>query len=65
MRGLVKTGLMVVIAVMSVNIRLGEKWDEQKRRKPKPKMGRPRKVGVAQYAKVYLDLVANAPPLAT
>lgn len=64
-RGLVRTGLMIAIAVMSVNIRLGEKWDEQKRRKPKPRMGRPRKVGVTKYAQVFLDLVANAPPLAS
>jgi len=64
-RGLVKTGLMIAIAVMSVNIRLGEKWDEQKCRKPKPRMGRPRKVGVTKYAQVFLDLVANAPPLAS
>lgn len=64
-RGLVKTGPMVAIAVMSVNIRLGEKWNEQKRRKPKPKMGRPRKVGVTKYAEVFQTLGGVSPPLAS
>jgi hypothetical protein len=64
-RGLVKTGLMLAIAVMSVNIRLGEKWDEQKRRAPKPRMGRPRKVGVTKYAAVFATLGGVSPPLAS
>jgi hypothetical protein len=64
-RGLVKTGIMVAFAVASVNMRLAEKWDTAQHPTPRPKMGRPRKIGVTTYAQVFATLGANAPPIAS
>jgi hypothetical protein len=64
-RGLVKTGIMVAFAVASVNMRLAVKWDSEQHHAPKPKVGRPRKIGVTTYAQVLVALGANAPPIAS
>ena len=50
--GLVKTELLVAMAVASLNLRLGEKWEDTKNEtSPVKKIGRPRKEGVAAYAR--------------
>ena len=60
--GLVKTGLLVAMAVASLNLRLGEKWETtQRERTPSKKMGRPRKQGVAAYARAFA-VAATGPP---
>ena len=67
-RGLVKTGLLAAFNVASVNMRMANKWDAErgKTHKPaKPRMGRPRKIGVTRHAEVFSSLAsANAPPAA-
>jgi hypothetical protein len=67
-RGLVKTGLLAAFNVASVNMRMANKWDTErgKTHKPaKPRMGRPRNIGVARHAEVFTSLAsANAPPAA-
>ena len=60
--GLVKTGLLVAMAVASLNLRLGEKWETtQREQTSSKKMGRPRKVGVAAYARAFA-IAATGPP---
>ena len=59
--GLVKTGLLVVMAVASLNLRLAENWETTQREQPVKKMGRPRKVGVAAYARAFA-IAATGPP---
>ena len=60
--GLVKTGLLVAMAVASLNLRLGEKWETtQREQTPSKKMGRPRKVGVAAYARAFA-VASTGPP---
>ena len=62
--GLVKTGLLVAMAVASLNLRLGEKWEAtQREQAPSKKMGRPRKQGVAAYARAFV-VAATGPPSA-
>lgn len=62
-RGIFKTGLLVAIAVASVNMRLADKWQSDKAQEPtRKKMGRPRKSGVATYARVFATLGAHGPP---
>ena len=68
--GLVKTGLLVAVAAASVNLRLGNSFDEEERAmtatttksgEPRKKLGRPRKTGVAAYARVF-EVCAQWPP---
>jgi hypothetical protein len=59
--GLVKTGLLVAMAVASLNLRLGEKWETTLAEKPSKKMGRPRKQGVTAYARAFA-VAATGPP---
>ncbi len=60
--GLVKTGLLVAMAVASLNLRLGEKWETtQREQTSSKKMGRPRKVGVAAYARAFA-VASTGPP---
>lgn len=62
-RGIFKTGLLVAIAVASVNMRLADKWSSEKALEPpKRKTGRPRKSGVATYARALATLGAHGPP---
>lgn len=62
--GLVKTGLLVAMAVASLNLRLGEKWETTQGEKSSPKkMGRPRKQGVAAYARAFA-VASTGPPRA-
>lgn len=62
-RGIFKTGLLVAIAVASVNMRLADKWQCEKAQKAdKKKMGRPRKSGVATYARTLATVSAHGPP---
>jgi hypothetical protein len=52
--GLVKTDLLVAIAVTCLNLRLAEKWEESKSEAVAvKKMGRPRKEGVAAYVRAF------------
>lgn len=68
--GLIKTGLLVAMAAASVNLRLGKSFDEEERTatatatksgERRKKMGRPRKTGVAAYARVF-EVSAQGPP---
>ena len=60
--GLVKTGLLVAMAVASLNLRLGEKWETTHREQTSSKkMGRPRKQGVAAYARAFA-VASTGPP---
>ena len=53
----------MAIAVASVNMRLSDKWQSDKAQEPtRKKMGRPRKSGVATYARVFATLGARGPP---
>jgi hypothetical protein len=64
-RGLVKTGILVALAVASTNLRLARAFHK---RKPKPqtrKRGRPKKTGVVSVPAVLSAInSANAPPSA-
>lgn len=60
--GLVKTGLLVALAVTSLNLRLAEKWaTTQLEQVPSKKIGRPRKPGVAAYARAFA-VASSGPP---
>ena len=61
--GLVNTGLFVALAVTSLNLRLSEKWSRDSAPGPVKKTGRPRKVGVAAYARAFA--VATTGPSAS
>jgi hypothetical protein len=66
--GLVKTGLLVATAAASLNLRLGKSFDEEegtsktkKTGEPRKKLGRPRKAGVAAFARVF-EVATTGPP---
>jgi hypothetical protein len=59
--GLVKTGLLVALAVTSLNLRLSVKWSGDSAPVPSKKTGRPRKVGVAAYSRAFA-IATTGPP---
>ena len=67
-RDQVKSGLLAAFNVASVNTRMANMWDAERgktHKSAKPRMGRPRKVGVARRAEVFTSLAsAQAPPAA-
>jgi hypothetical protein len=55
-RGLEKTGLLLLMAVARVNLRLADIWLENTNQPMRAKMGRRRKLGVVKYADVILNV---------
>lgn len=61
--GLVKTGLLVAMAVASLNLRLADKWDDGRAEATTVrKKGRPRKQGVSAYVRAFA-LSGTGPPV--
>ena len=64
-RGLVKTGILVAMAVAAVNLRLAKTFAQRPTTPAKPKPGRPKRTGIVAYADIFhQDAEANAPPAA-
>jgi hypothetical protein len=62
--GAIKTGLFYAFGVACVNLRMASKWDAEHgstHRIYSKKIGRPRLVGVTQYAEVFTRLGSTAP----
>jgi hypothetical protein len=55
-RGLEKTGLLLLMAVARVNLRLADLWSKNSHQPIRTKMGRKRKLGVLKYADVVLNV---------
>lgn len=55
-RGLEKTGLLLLMAVARVNLRLADLWSKNSHQPRRTKMGRKRKLGVLKYADVVLNV---------
>jgi len=64
-RGLIKTGILVTVAVAAVNLRLARSFAQRPTTPAKPKLGRPKRAGIVAYADIFhQDAGANAPPTA-